>query len=336
MIDPPKEQQPAAERSVSAHDGVLVARNIWKYYSTGPLKGGSGPLGLQDISLALKAGELTCITGRNGQGKSTLIKVLALDEPFSSGHLYVRGRDVAQLNNAEIDHVRNEAIHYIPQGHLGLLSSTAAETVAYWLERLDQVEKVEAQRRAFLALEAVGLPTARFHERVDKLSGGEKARVALASAFTRNRPICLADEIFAAMDQESIYPLLGLFRELCKRGAAVAIIAHQPEVRPYFDRVVIIDNKQVESDTYNAEPKRPEIGPANDAVRSGSSGSLQCGICGFYEAATELFCRHCFAPLHGSQLCPCGQTVLPAGAHFCSHGRCGRRIEPARRLVDVR
>jgi ABC-type lipoprotein export system ATPase subunit len=314
--------------TASAGD-VLVAEGIWKYYSRGPLRRGRGPVRLIDVSVSLRAGELACICGRSGQGKSTLLRILALDDEPSEGKLVVLGREVGALTRSEKDDLKSETIHYIPQRHMGLLPRTAVDTVAYWLIRLDGLSPLAAEQKARAALESVGLPPQKFLQRVDQgFSGGEGARVALAAAFARRRPICLADEVYAGLDLDSAIPLVGLFRVLCRRGAAVAIIVHQPELRPYFDRVITIADKRLASDEYHANPMialhrpLPEINLPEPATRT----QLDCPTCGRANSAAEIYCRFCLNPLRGTETCPCGRRRLPLDARFCTSLRCARRL----------
>jgi ABC-type lipoprotein export system ATPase subunit len=317
----------SADASPSA-DNVLVAAGIWKHYSTGPFRRGRGAVGLIDVSVALRAGELVCICGRSGQGKSTLLRILALDDEPTEGSLLVLGRDVGALSRAERDDLKSEAIHYIPQRHMGLLPRTAVDTVAYWLIRLDGLSPLAAEEKAVAALDAVGLPARKFRQRVDQgFSGGEGARVALAAAFARRRPICLADEVFAGLDLESAIPLVGLFRELCRRGAAVAVIVHQPELRPYFDRVLTIDDKRLAGDERHANPMIPLHRPLPEVEAPAPAAvPVDCPTCGKSNPAAEIYCRFCLNALRGSETCPCGRRRLPLDARFCTGWRCRRRL----------
>jgi putative ABC transport system ATP-binding protein len=223
-----------------------------------------GTIGLDDVSLQLYPGDLTCITGENGHGKSTLMRVLALDDmDIIAGRVLVMGSDLGQLTGRERDDIRGEVIEFIPQGHLGLVSRSPIHNIAHWLRYIDGYSRQEARKAALQALQVVGLPPDRYKVRVDRLSGGEGARVAIAMAYARNRPICLGDEIFAAVNPEAIGPLIGLLRGLTARGASVALIIHQHEVLPCFDRVLTVHDKRLSDDRRNAAPlQAPPIAAA--------------------------------------------------------------------------
>ena len=319
----------AAGEGGGGAEPVLVGDRLGKTYGQRPLRpGGGGTVGLTGVSVAIRPGELVCIVGRSGQGKSTLLRILAMDEAPTEGRLLVLGRDVAALTRSQADDLRSQAIHYIPQRHLGLLPRTALETVAYWLVRLDALSPLEAEARAAAALAAVALPPHKFGQRVDRgFSGGEGARVALATAFARGRPICLADEVFAGLDLESALPLVGLFRELVRRGTAVVIIVHQPELWPYFDRVVTIDHHRLAGDARNADPLLPRQPPVAFAPELAPPlVSVACPTCGHPNASSELYCTACLGPLHGTRPCPCGRHRLPLNAAFCTGWRCARPL----------
>jgi ABC-type lipoprotein export system ATPase subunit len=227
---------------------AIIVENLNKSYP-------DGTIGLKDVSLKLFGGELTCIAGESGHGKTTLLRLLALDDKATDGRIVILSQDLSQLRSRERDDLRGEAIEYIPQGHLGLVARTALMNVAYWLHYYDALQWNKAKEVARQTLRDAGLPHDKFDVHVRRLSGGQRARVAIAKAFARNRPICLGDEIFAALDLQSAIDLIRLFRALARRGAAVVVIVHHEHLREYFDRVLIMRDKCLVEDRYNSNPR---------------------------------------------------------------------------------
>lgn len=185
-------------------------------------------------TVPLRAGELTMIVGDSGCGKSTLMRILALQDRSFHGRLTMLGEDVRSLDDRAIDRLRSDALHFIPQKHLGLLARSPVENIATWLIRLDGFSPSDARWAAEQALDAVGIERRQFHEPVmpPAFSGGQQARVAVACALARRRPICLADEVVAGLDWKSQKLMLALLRKhIVDCGGTVAIVWHLPDDR---------------------------------------------------------------------------------------------------------
>lgn len=198
--------------------------------------------------LDILPGELTYIGGASGSGKSTLIKILALEMVPTAGDMWIMDRHIGTLPQNDLDDLRGGGLTYIAQGHLGLTDNTAVQNIQRVLYDYDGIPMDEAARLAQSALSLVGLPPQRFTARIKQLSGGEQARVAIAKVYARGRPICLADEILPALDDTSRKDVLRLLQRLAVEGYTVAIIAHQPELQPYFHRVIEMRSGQIIGD----------------------------------------------------------------------------------------
>lgn len=196
---------------------------------------------LSDASLALFPGEVVCVSGKSGRGKSTLLDIMALHEPLTAGEVRIGATTVSALGRADRDDMIARYIHYIPQDTLALLGRSPVENIVHALTRLDRVDLAEARWRAEAALRLAGVAADKFHQPLAEagFSGGQRARVAIAVAFARAKPIVLADEIFSSIDQPSAAILLEQFRVLARREqGAVAIISHDQDLWPLFDRHV--------------------------------------------------------------------------------------------------
>jgi putative ABC transport system ATP-binding protein len=213
----------------------------------------SGPLTiLQDVSIAISAGETVALMGPSGSGKSTLLRLLGgLDVP-SAGEVRVCEVELSALSADERARFRLRHVGYVFQEFNLLSTLTASENVACPLEILG-VPWRSARRQAAAALDRVGL--AGKEERFpDELSGGERQRVAIARATVGDSRIVLADEPTGALDSETAQPILQLLRA---SADAALIVTHDPSVAEQADRVVrILDGRL-----------RSEAGPRQPAVR---------------------------------------------------------------------
>jgi ABC-type lipoprotein export system ATPase subunit len=200
----------------------------------------------RDVSLQLYPGELVLITGGNGTGKSSLLKILSLFDLPTEGQMTIFGKDIRQLKSRQINNIQGY-IEYVPQKDFGLQKGSALENVVHLLEYEMPSNKAKSKARTLLDQ----VQTAQkfdINKEIAKLSGGEQARVAIAIALGRNLPLCLVDEIFADIDQESYVPLLDLFRQLTQQGTTVVIISHVPGLEGNFDRVLTLKNYTVIED----------------------------------------------------------------------------------------
>ena len=155
-------------------------------------------VGLDNVSLSIKEGEIFVCMGLSGSGKSTLIRhINRLIDP-TSGAVSVDGVDVLKLNHNELLEFRKRTMSMVFQ-RFGLFPhKTIIENVAFGLE----VQKIPADERdetARMQIESVGLQG--FEDQYPaQLSGGMQQRVGLARALATNPQILLMDEAFSALD----------------------------------------------------------------------------------------------------------------------------------------
>jgi ABC-type lipoprotein export system ATPase subunit len=170
---------------------------------------------LDGLSLAFRAGRVTAVTGRSGSGKSTLLRLLAgLDVPTAGG-VTVLDEEISQLDRAERALVRRRHIGVVTQGGDLVPFLTARETV-------------ELAGGGDETLVAVGLEELA-HQRVSRLSMGERQRVAVARALARKPAVLLADEPTARLDEANARAVGRLFAELAAtHGTAIVCATHDP------------------------------------------------------------------------------------------------------------
>ena len=164
------------------------------------------------LSFAIGAGEALVVTGRNGAGKSSLLRLIAGLVHMAAGKLALTG--------GEAEASVGEQAHYL--GHHDALKSSlsVSENLAFWIEFLG------GDRRAVMAaLEAVdlaplaGLPAA-------YLSAGQRRRLSIARLVAVERPLWLLDEPTSALDAQSQERLAGLMRAHRDKGGLIVAAAH--------------------------------------------------------------------------------------------------------------
>ena len=156
---------------------------------------------LDDFSLHIKKGTTVALTGASGRGKSTLAKLLLGFYPIQSGQISIAGKAYGSMTLKEIRNM----IGYVPQEPY-LYNASIAENISYGKENVTLEEIMEAAKSAnaheFIQKQENGYET-NAGERGNKLSGGEKQRIAIARAILKNAPILILDEATSALDNES-------------------------------------------------------------------------------------------------------------------------------------
>ena len=222
-------------------------------------------VGLDNVSLSIKEGEIFVCMGLSGSGKSTLIRhINRLIDP-TSGEVTVDGVDVLKLNHNELLEFRKQSMSMVFQ-RFGLFPhKTIIENVAFGLE----VQKIPADERdetARMQIESVGLQG--FEDQYPaQLSGGMQQRVGLARALATNPQILLMDEAFSALDPLIRSDMQNQLIELqAKLKKTIVFITHDlDESLKLGDHIGILNGGRL------VQIGRPEdiiMNPADDYVKA--------------------------------------------------------------------
>jgi putative ABC transport system ATP-binding protein len=216
---------------------VLRAVGVSKTYREGEAE----VRAVDNVSIALRQGEVTLIMGPSGSGKTTLLFLLGGLLRSTTGHVWIDGHDLAALHERQMPRVRLRNFGFVFQDFNLLANLTARENVQVPME-LAGVRPPEARERAAKLLSALGLG-----ERLDflpeKLSGGEKQRVSIARALANRPRVLLADEPTANLDSRMGKAVAGLFRRLARASrAAVLMVSHDARIVEAADRVLLMED----------------------------------------------------------------------------------------------
>ena len=202
---------------------------------------------LTDACGVIKKGEIVCLTGASGSGKSTIFKLLLNVYAPTQGDIRLKG-DYAQENGMSLTAQERSLFAYVPQGNF-LFSGTIYENLTFFADKKEnedlniRVEKALQTACAEFVYELPqGLQTP-LNENGGGLSEGQTQRLAVARAILSDRPILLLDEATSALDGETESRLLENIRAL--KDKTCLIVTHRPAALNIADRILTVENGKI-------------------------------------------------------------------------------------------
>lgn len=194
---------------------------------------------LRGVDLRVLPGELVCVVGPSGSGKSSMLRCCNRLEDSTGGQVVVDGVDIT-APGVDINAVRERIGMVFQQFNLyPHLSALGNVTLA--LRKVQNKPRAEAEALGKAALERVGLA-----DKADaypaQLSGGQQQRVAIARAIVLQPKLMLFDEPTSALDPETVGEVLNVMRELRASGMTMLVVTHEMGfARAAADRVIFMD-----------------------------------------------------------------------------------------------
>ena len=242
---------------------VIQLRELHRTYKSGEVE----VKAVRGVTLDIHRGEFVAIMGSSGSGKSTLMNTIGcLDQPTSGTYL-LDGLAVAGLDRKQLAKLRNQKLGFVFQSFNLLARTSARENVELPLFYSHPLVTLgDRHHRSVQALEKVGLGQRRDHL-PNQLSGGQQQRVAIARALVSRPEVLLADEPTGNLDTRTSIEIMGLFQELNESGITIVMVTHELDIAAYCQRILIMRDGQVISDTANANRRlaRDEIATLNQA-----------------------------------------------------------------------
>jgi subfamily B ATP-binding cassette protein MsbA len=236
-LDQPEEilTRRGAKKLQAFHKSIVFDHVSFRYPTAQGLQ-------LDDVSLAINAGEIVALVGSSGAGKTTLAGMLPRFLDAREGSVKIDGADVRDLT---LESLRSQ-ISLVAQETF-LFNDTVSNNIAYGTDKPDQA-RVEAAAHAAHAHDFIeempeGYRTV-IGDRGVKLSGGQRQRLAIARALYRNTPILILDEATSHLDTESEMLVQKALGNLMT-GRTVVVIAHRISTIRRADKIVVMDQGRI-------------------------------------------------------------------------------------------
>jgi len=218
--------------------------NLSKIYKTGEIE----TKALNKVSFEIEKGELVCILGPSGAGKTTFLNLLGGMDDATSGELIVDNIDISKLKGNSIIEYRRNKIGFVFQFYNLVQNLTALENVEL------AVQLCEKYLNPFEIMKKVGLED-KMNNFPSQLSGGEQQRVAIARALSKNPSLLLCDEPTGALDYQTGKQILKLLEEIShQEKMTVVIITHNSAIAQMCNRIIKFKNGEVEEIINNLSP----------------------------------------------------------------------------------
>ncbi|KAI5476886.1 vacuolar ABC heavy metal transporter Hmt1 [Pseudohyphozyma bogoriensis] len=199
---------------------------------------------IKGISFSVKAGQSVALVGPSGGGKSTIMRLLYRFYDVTDGSITIEGKDIRDITQ----HSLRKNIGLVPQDSV-LFNETARYNIAYGGvgREITEEDVAEAAKAASLYDRIMGFPDkfeTRVGERGQRLSGGEKQRVAIARVLLKNPPILLLDEATSALDTTNERAIQAKLRDLSK-GRTTLSIAHRLSTVVDCDVIYVLNEGKI-------------------------------------------------------------------------------------------
>lgn len=219
-------------------------KNVNKIYNSGEVE----VKALDNVNFEIEQGELVCILGHSGAGKTTALNILGGMDKATSGEIIVAKKDITKYNKKQLIKYRRTNIGFVFQFYNLIQNLTVIENVELATQLCKNSLKPDE------ILNKVGLSN-RKDNFPAQLSGGEQQRVAIARAICKNPKLLLCDEPTGALDYITGKQILKLLQDTCRlEHMTVIIITHNSAICPMADKVIKFKNGAVSDVIINKKP----------------------------------------------------------------------------------
>lgn len=214
---------------------------------------------LKDINFSVKRGDVTCIIGSSGSGKSTMLRCINLLEEPTDGEIIYNGKNILETKNIPAYRAKVEMVF---QSFNLFENMTVLKNCIIGQRKVLKVDKETAKKEAMFYLDKVGMAPY-INAKPRQLSGGQKQRVAIARALAMKPDVILFDEPTSALDPQMVGEVLDVIKTIAKEGLTMIIVTHEMAFARDVSNHVVFMNDGVICEEGTPEeiftnPKKPE------------------------------------------------------------------------------
>ena len=178
---------------------------------------------LKDINFSVNKGDVTCIIGASGSGKSTMLRCINLLEEPTGGEIVYKGKNILETKNIPAYRAKVEMVF---QSFNLFENMTVLKNCMIGQTKVLKADKETAKKEAMFYLEKVGMAPY-INAKPRQLSGGQKQRVAIARALAMKPDVILFDEPTSALDPQMVGEVLDVMKHIAGEGLTMIIVTHE-------------------------------------------------------------------------------------------------------------
>ena len=220
---------------------ILRLANITKKFK---VEDGPEKIVLDNVSLMLPSNGLIAIVGKSGSGKSTLLNMISMIDKPSEGRIYFNNENVDDWNKKRIEDYHNRDIGIVFQ-HYHLLDNSSVLFNVMLPALISGDSYKDAEYKAKILLEDMGLDEKLYTQKCRDLSGGEKERVAILRSLINDPYIILADEPTGALDSKNSIMVMDIFKRISEERLVVFVTHNLDLVEKYADEIISIKDGKI-------------------------------------------------------------------------------------------
>lgn len=218
---------------------ILEAKELCYFYQDGENR----RMILQDTSVKFEKGQFYTILGESGSGKTTFLSLISALEAPSTGEILYNGEDIKKIG---YERFRRDDVSIIFQNYNLVPYLTGLENVLVAMSITDNEMPKNMPEIAYNLLDYIGITKVKADRLVNRLSGGEQQRIAIARALASNVDIILADEPTGNLDVGMEEEIVKIFKELASiHNKCVIVVTHSREIAEQSDQTLYLNQGEL-------------------------------------------------------------------------------------------